>query len=786
MPDPLLSPTEVEALATLYEMGAVWTGLDAAGRMRVYRSAEAQWRALRWHDTEDPFSITALPADLQAALADHLRYDAGLAGSADEQPFPLTTNAIIRQRLMRGMTPRALGGGAAPTGGAAIPVSPGAPGLTEQQIEALIAAAILQHAGMANIHHTPPRPAQNGGVTYEAGSGSTDPSDSTERVWAADALADFTEARVNEEVESWAQDGTAARIPDAKMPTSFLDNTAITQLVAQAILSHAGMPNIHHTPPAAGGGGSELSAQASPPDAAGASDGDIVNVAGDLFVFVPSSEAPNRLYFHTSTDAGGYRGVRGGDGPEFEWVLADPSTSPLQRMRIPKSTTSVDGRLSGGAPATIWVTYANDAGYDLLLIQLNRDTGRDTADKWGYASATTGDRIPNDAQIAPVGSGFSITLYTSAARTQGIALERTGRWERKPYELSGTHGRLLADPDLLDADGDDGDIPVFYGGNQRVWGTATFRDGQGVRARWDSAQAAWMFDLAHSGLFTTLEDDTQGIAITSTASSVQQSLTAFTDQALTLMPSDRGLMLINIDWSVSPGSEAQLSLDEDVRDVETIFLSALAASDAYDSAEINGIKVGSVDIVEGQARRGTVSFYVARNASNQVGWYMEYSPNAGFTLSATSGSLSAEFRIVLLRSDAPAAAGGAEAARTAVGTVDPALNRSSVDITPTLSGAAGKGTLIEIEVVTETGTSGNERHWAARLYVSRGAWDSYAGTPGPDLMGTAVDPQNTDDGRFEFYHVTVGQNQNVRVNRRSGTRSANYSSDTTVTVYELR
>lgn len=162
--------------------------------------------------------------------------------------------------------------------------------------------------------------------------------------------------------------------------------------------------------------------------------------------------------------------------------------------------------------------------------------------------------------------------------------------------------------------------------------------------------------------FQELRDGVLGLAIADTGANVQQALTALTTP-YTLGANDHGVMLISVDWTVPQSSQSQLALEDDVRDTEQIFLSALRATDSYlgGTSALNGIIVSTVDVhrvANGQrgAKAGEATLYVAHDSNNAVGTYMAYDGEA--TLAASlAGSIQANVAISLLRTDFTPASG---------------------------------------------------------------------------------------------------------------------------------
>ena len=157
-------------------------------------------------------------------------------------------------------------------------------------------------------------------------------------------------------------------------------------------------------------------------------------------------------------------------------------------------------------------------------------------------------------------------------------------------------------------------------------------------------------------------DAVAGLAIADVTNNRRGLLTLFTDP-LTLTASDHGLLLVGIQWNVAVGSTSQLAIDDDVTDERNIAFHEITASTDYSaSGDAQGVKVGEVDVWNvtsgnrGTTQYGTVSFYIAKNAAGNVGFYFDYDAEVGGVSSA--GSIQATIEIYSLPSGAPSASGG--------------------------------------------------------------------------------------------------------------------------------
>ena len=163
-------------------------------------------------------------------------------------------------------------------------------------------------------------------------------------------------------------------------------------------------------------------------------------------------------------------------------------------------------------------------------------------------------------------------------------------------------------------------------------------------------------------------DSVAAIAVADVTQNRRGLLTLFTDP-LTLTESDHGLLLVGIQWRVPSSSAAQLAIDDDATDERNVAFHEITASTDYSaSGDAQGIKIGEVDVwnvvsgARGTTKYGTVSFYVAKNSSGNVGFYFDYDADVGGVSSA--GSIQASIEIYSLPSGAPSASGGGGGSRT--------------------------------------------------------------------------------------------------------------------------
>ena len=98
-------------------------------------------------------------------------------------------------------------------------------------VNALIAAAILTHAGMADVHHPEGSDGPGGGLDTAA-----------------------VNRLINEALRPYA---TSAHVGQEILRAllSFTNTVGMTSAIADAITAHAALPNVHHTPPTGPGGG---------------------------------------------------------------------------------------------------------------------------------------------------------------------------------------------------------------------------------------------------------------------------------------------------------------------------------------------------------------------------------------------------------------------------------------------------------------------------------------------------------------------------------------------------
>ena len=154
-----------------------------------------------------------------------------------------------------------------------------------------------------------------------------------------------------------------------------------------------------------------------------------------------------------------------------------------------------------------------------------------------------------------------------------------------------------------------------------------------------------------------------GLAIANTEASSRTALNAFTN-ALTLGASDHGVILVEVSWTLGPGDSVRIRLGDDTEDQSRqIHLSrlreALQDGGTQQDAGLEVDSIGVYDVSSGNrgTQRGSISLRVARNASNQVGFFTAYTTLSTAGTSRT-GTVRASVEATLLRTDASAPSSG--------------------------------------------------------------------------------------------------------------------------------
>ncbi len=129
-----------------------------------------------------------------------------------------------------------------------------------------------------------------------------------------------------------------------------------------------------------------------------------------------------------------------------------------------------------------------------------------------------------------------------------------------------------------------------------------------------------------------------GISISNSGQTTVQrfAFTAFTP-AFDLTAAGKGLGTITVraKLRLTSGSPSAIGFDDNTPTLRgtsiagIAFASAVKAGDDYSSAADNGIQVGDAVIHNGATTLGTVSLYLARDADNNLGYYLSYTGKSG-------------------------------------------------------------------------------------------------------------------------------------------------------------
>ena len=161
-----------------------------------------------------------------------------------------------------------------------------------------------------------------------------------------------------------------------------------------------------------------------------------VNVNGDLLVLVPSTEDSNIIrgegvaegnYITTRRNIPGAANEGSFNDPayigEFQWRRT--GVGPLIRARFDRRNWT------GSPPATLYIRYVDADGYTIEAV-LNRDSARDAGSgvgstatgAYGYASATTGERITTGTF-----TNWTVLVFSDNLFTMPEAMHVMDRWE---------------------------------------------------------------------------------------------------------------------------------------------------------------------------------------------------------------------------------------------------------------------------------------------------------------------------------------------------------------------
>ncbi len=129
-----------------------------------------------------------------------------------------------------------------------------------------------------------------------------------------------------------------------------------------------------------------------------------------------------------------------------------------------------------------------------------------------------------------------------------------------------------------------------------------------------------------------------------------------------LAPGTHGEFHVEVSVTLS-GFASSIGFDDQaltVRASGLVFATTLSAAEAFvQGGAIEGVEVAQWDVSDfttpsAPVKQGAIHFYLARNATNQVGWVLDYRHNSGTGV----GTLTADLELSFQAGDAPAASGG--------------------------------------------------------------------------------------------------------------------------------
>ena len=160
-----------------------------------------------------------------------------------------------------------------------------------------------------------------------------------------------------------------------------------------------------------------------------------------------------------------------------------------------------------------------------------------------------------------------------------------------------------------------------------------------------------------SSVVQELMGTTVGIAITSGTAAKRGVLTGFTTP-LNIAGGQHGMLIVGLQWQVPESDQAAIMLGDDIEDEHITAYHDIAATTVYSAAQKYGVRIGGVDVhtvTNGDrgVKSGVVSFYVARNAANDVRFYFDYVPDPSTGVSGLAGSVQAYVEVFSLRTGIP-------------------------------------------------------------------------------------------------------------------------------------
>ena len=171
---------------------------------------------------------------------------------------------------------------------------------------------------------------------------------------------------------------------------------------------------------------------------------------------------------------------------------------------------------------------------------------------------------------------------------------------------------------------------------------------------WDSANSASDSDRLHfAGAFEKLEDSVHGLHVPGANAARRTTLQAL-DTPYRIGADDSGVLFVSVQWDIT--NTATLQLGDETRSTTQVFISELRESTADDgnaTSPHQGILCGTVDVESSAGvKQGEASLYLSRDAQQDVGLWVLYSPEAAGA-AGNNGSIQARVEISRFLSDTP-------------------------------------------------------------------------------------------------------------------------------------
>ena len=367
------------------------------------------------------------------------------------------------------------------------------------------------------------------------------------------------------------------------------------------------------------GGSDELETRPSLPNTSGFSVGDIINVNGDLYELVATSEDRN---VYRGTVQGSYGGDSDYYGDDtFHWEVNPPYNI---RANLPKVA------LGASPPSQIYITFdagtGEHAAHDETSLSRG-NTADDTVSTFRYVH-TPGDP---GLEWSTANVPFAVSFYSDATRNTPINYHSANRWERKDRE----------DPNVN---------PIAFVHNTDRWPK-------------DKLPTDVNYTGSARGVSPTVIDDTfPGFQLTTTsADRFSTQATFFSNPGVDLDTQPNGEFHCSLELTLAPVSDTNMGFtanDASHRVAEltnTQFASNVASLGTFSTTvqtvaafESLGVEIFNVPVYSVSTLVGRYKVLLVKNASNEVGVYYFWDGSAG----GTGATLTAELRIDFWPTDA--------------------------------------------------------------------------------------------------------------------------------------